>query len=240
MCRIGQIVTDQIIEIGIQTTTRHLGRILHLQRSGSRIARIGKQWLLIERPFGIETVERLPWQQDLASYLKTCRPVRARQLQGDAADSDHIISNIVALLPVAARNGMDKPSVLIQQRDRRAVKLHLSDNLHLLAGKPLAAAANEGIHLAYRISVSQREHRPLMHNLTETFGQIRPDTMGWRIRIVILRMLPFKPLKLLEKHIEILIGNRRGILHVIAMVMIVDLPTQRLYFFLDTVHILQR
>ena len=67
MSRAGQIVAEHVIEVRVQTTTRHFFRILQFECSGSGISRVGKQRFFLFLTFFVERFETLPWQQHFAA-----------------------------------------------------------------------------------------------------------------------------------------------------------------------------
>ncbi len=201
----GQSVGKQVIEIGIEAASGHLGRVLQLERAGGGIARVGEQGLLVEGPLLVQPVERLPWQYDLASYLKAVGPVARPEHQRYAAYGLDVFGHVVTLLAVAAGHGPDEASVLVGQRDACAVKLHLAHDGHekQSAGisEGLVAASGPLVDLLYRICVAQRQHGARMRHLHEPLGKVRAYAMRGRQRVVKLGICLFKPLELFHQGI---------------------------------------
>ena len=65
-----------------------------------------------------------------------------------------------------------------------------------------------------------------MHHMLEAFGQIRPYSLCGRSGIYKIRILLLQSLKLLEKHIEFLVGDLRLIEYVIVVVVPIDFFAQ--------------
>ena len=181
-----QLLSQQIIEIGIQLTSRHDSRVLLLQRTRSSIARIGKKRLLLFFTFLVQAVELGPGKQDLPPYLKCCRVSVAHQFQRDRTDCLHVGRHIVATCPVATRHGSD-------QGNGSSVIFQLGNNLERLV-QVTGYALVKILHFIFRIGIAQRKHRIFMHYLFKLFGKVTPHPLGRRMRIGIFGMRLFKDL----------------------------------------------
>ena len=188
-----QLLSQQIIEIGIQLTSRHDSRVLLLQRTRSSIARIGKKRLLLFFTFLVQAVELGPGKQDLPPYLKCCRVSVAHQFQRDRTDGFHVGRHIVATCPVATRHGSDQTSVLVCQGNGSSVIFQLGNNLERLV-QVTGYALVKILHFIFRIGIAQRKHRIFMHYLFKLFGKVTPHPLGRRMRIGIFGMRLFKDL----------------------------------------------
>lgn len=65
----------------------------------------------------------------------------------------------------------------------------------------------------------------------QTLGEVAAHTVCRRQRIVKLGELRFKTLKLFHQHIEVVVRNRRIVLYIVFMIMIIDQPAQSVNLF---------
>ena len=107
------MVAQQEIEVGIESTACHLGRILHFQCAGCGISWIGKQRFLVKFALFVEAFETCPREQNLATHLKLVGPVAGLELKRHTLDGDDIGSDIVATHTIATRHGTHKAPMLV-------------------------------------------------------------------------------------------------------------------------------
>ena len=151
-----QIVAQQEVEDGIQTTARNLGTVLQLEGSGGSIAGIGKQWLFVELAFLIEFLKTLPRQQDFATDLKFVRQiVHTSNFEGYRLDGDDIGGHVITLHTVATSHGTHQTAMLIGDRNRRAVIFHLSHDLAFFSTQALLGTTQEILHLFNAVTVGK-------------------------------------------------------------------------------------
>ena len=144
-----EMVAQQIIESGVKMTTCHLARVLHLEGSGGRVARIGEERLLVIRTLGVKTLEHLPGHQYLTPDLKLLGPVAREQLERYAAYCLHVGSHVISLSAVATCHRTDQAPVEIREGDRCSVELHLPDYGIILAIEGTVDALSPFIDLLY-------------------------------------------------------------------------------------------
>ena len=201
----GEVRTDEIIEICIESAARHFARAECFQRSRGCIARIGEQRLLVELPFAVEPLEGAPGHEHFASYLKKIGPSASLQLQRDAPYGLYVLGHHVAAFAVAACDGAHQPSMLIDERYRSAVEFHFTHNVEVLAAQSGAHAVKPFVHLLDAVGVGQRQHGVNVFHLFEAFGEVAPHAVCGRQRVVHVGMLRFQGLKFLHEHVEILV-----------------------------------
>ena len=69
-----QVIAEEVVKVGVKTTSSNLGRILQFECSCSSVTRIGKQGFTIFGAFSIQTVKVGPRKQDFASDFKFFGP----------------------------------------------------------------------------------------------------------------------------------------------------------------------
>ena len=85
------------------------------------------------------------------------------------------------------------------------------------------------------VSVVEREHGRGMANLEETFARFAADALGGRVGRDQFGMLGLELLQLFKKLVELKIADLRIVKHVVAVLVVADLLTQCVNFFLDSV-----
>ena len=251
-----QLVAKEVVEIGVELTCCHHGRLLALERAAGGVARVGKEGLLGGFALAVEGLERCPRHQHLATDLELAGPrrhglggrrskevglpvgshgghCRARlQLEGYGADGADVGRHVVALHAVAARDGAHEAPVLVVERDAQAVELQLAANLKRLAAQALADALVELAHLILVVGVGEREHRPLVSHGNELLREVAANALSGRIGVVELGVALLQVLQLAQQGVELLVGDGRSIQHVIVVVVAVQLGAQLHYAFL--------
>ena len=224
-----QGVAQQVVEVGIEPTGCHHPRVKTLQRAAGRIAGIGKQRFFGSFALAVQALERCPGHEYLAANLKLARIVVAGEHQGDGGNGSHILSDIVALNAIAARDGLGQPAVDIGQRDAQSVVLHLAAHLERFAGKSLTDSIVPLAHVLFAIGVGQRQHGIAMLHLPEASLEVAAHTLGRRVGIVELRMACLQVLQLVHQEVEILVANCGLVEHVVAVVVLVQLAAKLFY-----------
>ena len=116
--------------------------------------------------------------------------------------------------------------MLVDKRNRRAVELHLAHHGELLAAETGAHAVEPVVDVGDAVGVAQRKHRKDMLGLLERPREVAPHALSGRKRVGHIGILGLKPLKLLEEHVELAVGNFRRIEHIVSMVMVVQLGAE--------------
>ena len=171
------IVTEYIIEIGIQSALTNNGRVLTLQRTRSGIARISEQGFLTRLPFPVELFKTTPRHQHFTSNLKMLRATTGyRQFQRNRTDGLDIGCDIITAHSIATSHCPLQTTIFIFQRNTQTIKLQFATNIKGFSVKPFLHPLIEGLHISSGIGVPQRKHRYGMLHLTEITIQIRTDT----------------------------------------------------------------
>ena len=143
----------------------------------------------------------------------------------DAAD---IVGHVVALLTVAACQGLYEPAVAVGQADGRAVELELAAVGEGDAVEGLVGAGGEVFDLGDRVGVAQGEHGVAVGTLDEAlagaaFGvpahrgvQVGADPAGGGVGTVELGELRLQALQLVHQRVELIVRHRRGIVDVVT------------------------
>ena len=113
----GQLVGKQEVKPTIELTFGGLRRILHFERAGGSVARIGKRRLARSLTLLVQFVEHGTRHQHLATDFEQIGVIAGWQPQRYRFDCPHVSRHIVAFLAIAARYGVDEPTVLVGQTD---------------------------------------------------------------------------------------------------------------------------
>ena len=226
MAREGQLVARQLVECAVQSAPGHHGRRLLLERPGGGVAGVGEELLAVGLALGVEAVERGVGHQDLAADFEEVGPVRAPQAQGHRAHGADIGRHVVALDAVAAGHGAHEPSVLVGERDGRAVEFQFAD---VVRGPGFAFdAADELVQFVQRVGVAQRQHRVAVLHGPELGRQVASHAHRRRVGVGVFGVCALQILKFAHHRVELEIRNLRGVFDVIFEVMQFELPAQLL------------
>ena len=113
-----------VVDDDVQRTARRLLRVKLLKRTRRRVARVGERFapgLLLAL---VQLHEAVARHVHLAAHLQLLRRV-VRQAERHGADGLHVVRDIVAHLPVAARRSLHEPASLVAERHRHAIHLRL-------------------------------------------------------------------------------------------------------------------
>ena len=224
-----QVVARHLVERAVQSALGHHGRRLLFERPGGGVAGVGEELLAVGLALGVEAVERGVGHQYLAPYLEIVGPPRAPQAQGNRAHGADVGRHVVALHAVAARHGPQEASVLVGERDGRAVEFQFAD---VVRGAGLALdAGDELVQFVQRVGVAQREHCiAVLHGL-ELRREVAPDPHRRGIGVFEFGMRAFQLLKLAHHRVEFEIRNLGCVLDVIFEIMQFELTAQLLNSF---------
>ena len=233
----GQILTQQVIEVGIEPPGSHYGRVLRFEGAGRRVAGVGKEGLLLLLALLVERLEDRPGHEYLAPNLKRVGVVVAPQLQGNAANGLHILGHIIAPGTVAPGHGLHQPSVLVDERDGGTVEFQFAHQLELLAHQPRAHPVVEGGHLFNRIGVAQRQHGVTVLDLRKGPVDVVAHPLRGRVGVEILGVGLFETLQFVHHLVEGAVVDGRGIQHIVVVVVLIELFAQSRYLFLGRFHV---
>ena len=113
--------------------------------------------------------------------------------------------------------------------DAEAVELQLATNLERRSHQALAHSFPEVGHLFAIVSIAQREHRTSVHKRLELVVEVAAHTLRRAVGVEHLRVLGLKVLQFVHQEVELLVGNDRIVLHIVAVVMLVQLVSQLQY-----------
>ena len=205
----------------------HCAAVLALEGAAGSVAGVGKERFASLLALGIQAVEGAPRHQYLAAYLELAGPVGSRgQLQGNASDGAHVGGDVIALHAVAARHGPHQSSVLVVEADAESVELQLAANLEGSSHQSLAHPLPEVGHLLPVVGVAQREHRTRVAHRLELIVQVAAHALRRAVGVEHLRVPGLEVLQFVHQEVELLVGNDRSILHIVAVVMSVQLIAQ--------------
>ena len=197
--------------------------VLALERTAGSVAGIGEERLAGLLALRVEALEGAPRHQHLAAYLELSGPVAAgRELEGYAAYGAHVGSHVVALHAVAPGHGPHQPSVLVVEADAEAVELQFAAHHEGCSHQSLAHALPEVGHLLAVVCVAEREHGPDVQNGLELVGQVAADALCRAVRVEHLGVTGLEVLQLVHEEVELLVGDNGSILHIVAVVMLVQ------------------
>ena len=237
----GNTIAQEVVEIGIQASLSHRAAVFALESARSSISGIGKKRFACLLPFCIETFERCPRHQNLATNLKLAGPVSTfGELQRNAANGTHISRHIVALSAIASRHSPRQASVFIVKADAQTVELQFATDLKRCPHQTIAHPFPEISHLLSVVSIAQRKHWSGMHNRLELIVEVAAHPLSGAVCIEKFRMFCFEVLQFVHQEIELLIGNHRTVLHIVAVVMLVQLIAELhdACFFVHRIHII--
>ena len=215
------------VEDRAQPAPCHDGRIKLLERSGGGVARIGKGRLPGGGALFVERGELRLGQKDFPAHFKQPGNVRARKPLGNAGNGADVLGDVVAGRAVAARGGILKHTLLVEQRNGDAVDLRLDDGLDFLPRKQLLQTHEKSGNLLLGIRVVQAEHGRTMADLRERLQRRSAHAARGRIGRGKLGVLRLQVLQFAVEPVVFLVGNRRSRLLVIAAVVLFDFPPQR-------------
>ena len=154
------------------------------------------------------------------------------QFQRDRVDGAHVVCHIIALHTITSRHSLHQFAIHIGQRDAQAVIFHLRTNLEVLTFQSFLHAVVEVSDLTFIIGVCQRQHRIFVRHSLERLVQITTHTLSGRVWISILRIEQLQVFQVMHHLVEVIIRNRWLIQHIIIIIVLLQLFTELLYFFL--------
>ncbi len=173
----GQRISQHVVDVRLQLAGCDDARVLQLQRARRRVARVGKERLLLLCTFLVEGIERAPRHQDLAPQLHIGRHIISFQDQRYIPDGTHVVGHIVSLFAVTPRHGTDQPPLFIVERDGGPVVLQLAHNRKLLVQRPFYTVVKID-NFPFRVGVLQGKHGVKVLHLGEVLIDIAPYPHG--------------------------------------------------------------
>ena len=132
--------------------------------------------------------------------------------------------DVFAADAVAAGRAAHQPPVLVGQRNAQAVDLQLGDVDDRLVAEAGAAADPlvECPRARLVVGVVEAEHRREVLDRLESFDRPAGDALGRRVGRDEIGMLRLEPLELVQQPIELLVGDLRVVVDVVALFVVAD------------------
>ncbi len=160
-----QVVAHQRIKIRIQFARSYNRRILHFQRAGGRVARIGKQRFARLFALFVQFFKNMKRHHNFSPDFETPRVIISTQRKRNRTNGPHVGSNIVAFYAVAAGNSPHQLPVFVEQTDGRAVEFQLANVFTIFPDEFFNAVVEIG-NFPFGIGITERQHRiPVLHLL---------------------------------------------------------------------------
>ena len=270
-----QILAENVVEGAFQTSVCDHLAVDELEGARSGVSWVGKRLFLLVDTLFVQAVEGCPRHIDLSSDLKLLRPRlrlcegrdearRCLEFLRDVADALHVFGDVVSDLSVTACQRPCESSVFVCKAYSCAVELELAAEGEGVA-YALDSSVSELLHLSDVVGVAEGQHRVavgmLLEFLSGLFGfgfsvlgfrccicsleEVTSYILCGRVRCGVLRVFLFQPLKFLEEHIEFVVAQCRGVLHIVPSVGLCEDLFQFLYSyvclcFLHSYKILQK
>ena len=226
MVREGEVVAGQLVERTVEASPRHDGRGLLFERSRGGIARIGEELFAVGLALGVQAVERGVGHEDLAPDLEVLGPPRAAQPQRYGTYRADVGRDVVARDAVAARHGACQRSVVVGERDGRAVEFQFADEIRR---SDLAFDAfDEFVEFVGRVGVSEREHRVAVAHGGEFRGEVAADAHRRGVGVGIFGMSAFQVLEFAHHRVELEVRDFGCVFDVVFEIMQFELAAQLL------------
>ena len=230
----GQILPRHGIEKTVEPARRNHRRVLELQRTGRRIARIGKGHFADLLTLGIQPGKFGPGHVDFATHLEIIRIIVAREHQRHAADGPHVGRHVVPHRAVTACLGTQQPAVFVGQGNGRAVELELADKIGF--GRLFPNPVVKFAQLLQRIGIGEGHHRIAVTHALEPVGQVAAHAARRRIGIIVLGILLFKILQAAHQFVELTVADHGIVVQVVAAVVLFELGAQPVDLFFRGCH----
>ena len=143
------------VEQHVQRTLRHHARVERLQAPRRRIPRVRERLLAVGDADVVQLGEARTAHEHLAARLEHLRnaPLQRLQAQRHRRNGADVRRHVVALLPVAAREGADQHAALVAQRDADAIDLGFDDVGDVLSGESVGDVGGEALEVAAAVGV---------------------------------------------------------------------------------------
>ena len=196
--------------------------VLLPQRTRRRVARIGKERLVVQLQFGVEGIEHGLFHVDLTAHDQMRR--RVLQLFRDVLDGFEVLGYVLAHLTVTACRTADEHAVHIFECDRKAVDLVLDNVLRLSDG--ILHTRIELAQFVKRENILQAFEWVGVRHLGKPAARRAADPLGRRVRVRHLRMLGLERAKLTLQHVVLIVGDLGRVLVIVFFVVIPQLLPQ--------------
>ena len=205
-------------------------RVLLAQAAGGGVARVGERRLALLDQARVEVGERGHREVDLAAHLDQIRHVGEVVGRGQpgrhALDAAHVRGDVLAGAAVAPGGGAHQPALGVGQVDGQPVDLQLAQVGHRAAGVALDPLGPGG-QLLVGEGVVEREHPLGVGDRREVGGEGAADALGGRVGGAQRRVFRLQRLQLPQLRVELRVGDRRRVQHVVAVLVFGQLLTER-------------
>jgi hypothetical protein len=192
------------------------------QAACGRVARIHELLVATTALPGVHALEVGAQHQHLAPDLQPAGRRGGTQTQRNAAQGAQVGCHVLPGGAVAPRRALRQRAVLVHQAHRKPVELRFAVVRDRLDPERLPDAPIEGLHIRLVESVVERQHGHAVGHGAE--GRLRrgADAPGGRVRRREIRILGLERLQLAEERVEVGVGDRRRVEHVVAVVVRLD------------------
>ncbi len=200
--------------------------VFHPQAPRRRVAGVGEQAKTGLALPAIERVKRGERHVDLAPYLDHTRnPLPAQPLRYFVNGAE-VLRHVFTGDAVAACGAADEDAVFVLQRDGETVHLRFGNEGDGAGHDPLRTFGPRGEFLV-RERVVERQHRDTVVDGRERRRRLAAGTLRRRVGDDERRVLGLEGAKLAHEGVELGVGDLRFVLEEIAIVVVLDLGTQR-------------
>ena len=204
-----------------QRPLRGHARVELPQTAGRGVARIDELLLAAFALPRIHALEIGAHHQHFAAHLQPRRRIAA-QPQRQRAHGAQVRGDVLAGAAVAARRALHEGAMLVDEADGQAVEFRFAVVGDAFDAERLANAPVEGLDVVVGERVVERKHRDAVRHRPEGSHRRAADALRRRIGREQLGMLGLQRLEFAEQRIELGVGDRRRVEHVVAVVVAFD------------------
>ncbi|COW94196.1 Uncharacterised protein [Mycobacterium tuberculosis] len=212
-----------------QPAARGDRRVFLAQRSRRAVAGVGERRLALLDEAGVERLEVVQPEEDLAADLEDLGHrvvVAGGEPFGNVGDGPGVQGDVLAGAPVAAGGGPGQPSLAVDQRQRDAVDLELTQVMCGVSDLGMDAAGPGGEFVGGE-RVVEAEHSFEMVDGLEIRGEAgTADQLGRRIGRAQLGMLLLEGFQTAQQLVEFRVADDRRVPHVITELVLTHLLGQ--------------
>ena len=190
-------------------------------RARRQVARVRVERLALGLTLGVQALEFGQLHVDLAADLEQLRGVG--QLARQGLDQGDIMGDVVAAVTVAAGDRADEATALIGEGKGDPVDLGLHHEVDLAGPEGLLEPLAESPEIPLVVGIVQREHRLAVVALLETLGPVVADP---QLRPRVLLVLGLQLAQAGHQFVELEVGDLRGVLAAIQLLMLRDQAAQ--------------
>src|SRR5690606_12005890 len=198
-------------------------RVLLPQRTGRRVARVGEGLVAGGHQAGVELLELLHREEDLAPDLHQVGHLLAGEPVGDLRDGADVGRDVLTGAAVAAGRRAGEAAPLVGEVDGQAVDLELAQEVELLVAQLPVDALDPGGEILVVEGVVQGEHARAVLDGGE-LRLVRPrDLPGRRVGRAQRGGLLLQGLQLAQQPVELGVADHGRVVHVVPEAVLLDL-----------------